>query len=125
MPLCQVIADAATFSGLSCQVPDAGSSADASGDASSDATSDASADANRDASADANRDAGTDAGGSASSGFQPGQILKDVLFCTCHGSIFNALTGMPIQGPASEPLPLLDVCVGGGYVFVTIPPPVP
>jgi Rieske Fe-S protein len=123
MPLCQVIADAATFSGLSCQVPDAGSSADASGDASSDATSDASADANRDASADANREASMEAGGGSSSGPpQAGQILKDVLFCTCHGSIFSAVTGEVINGPAQGSLQLLDVCVGGGYVFVTIPP---
>jgi Rieske Fe-S protein len=105
MPLCQVFADAAANAGLGCEAPpDAGPSADASADAAGDAS--------------------TDAGGGASSGRQLGQILKDVLFCTCHGSIFNALTGMPIQGPASEPLPLLDVCVGGGYVFVTIPPPV-
>jgi Rieske Fe-S protein len=122
MPLCQIFADAASFSGLGCQVPEAGSSADASSDASVDATSDASADANRDASADASRDAGTDAGGGASSGFQPGQILKDVLFCTCHGSIFNALNGEFIQGPANSNLQQLEVCVGGGYVFVTIPP---
>jgi Rieske Fe-S protein len=114
MPQCQVIADGATFSGLGCQVPDAGSPTDAS--------SDASADAAGDASADASHDASTDAGGGASGGLQPGQILKDVLFCTCHGSIFNALTGAVLQGPAATNLPLLDVCVGGGYVFVTIPP---
>jgi Rieske Fe-S protein len=114
MPLCQIFADANSFSGLGCQVPEAGSSVDASSDGSVDATSDASADANRDAS--------TDAGGGASLGPQLGQILKDVLFCTCHGSIFNALNGEYIQGPAMTNLQQLEVCVGGGYVFVTIPP---
>jgi Rieske Fe-S protein len=44
-----------------------------------------------------------------------------VLFCTCHGSIFSAVTGEVINGPAQGSLQLLDVCVGGGYVFVTIP----
>jgi Rieske Fe-S protein len=117
MPLCQIFADANSLSGLGCQVPDAGSSGDASSDGSADATSDASADANSDASADA--------GGGASPGPQLGQILNDVLFCTCHGSIFNALNGEYIQGPARTNLRQLDVCVGGGYVFVTIPPPVP
>jgi Rieske Fe-S protein len=104
MPVCQVIADAANPSGLACQAPpDAGASADASSDASVDAS--------------------TDAGGGASSQPQPGQILKDMIFCTCHGSMFSAVTGALLNsGPASVGLPLLDVCVGGGYVFVTIPP---
>jgi len=37
--------------------------------------------------------------------------------------MFSAVTGALLNsGPASVGLPLLDVCVGGGYVFVTIPP---
>jgi Rieske Fe-S protein len=99
MPVCQLFADGATDLGLGCQAPpDAGSSLDASSDSSADAASD------------------------ASSGLQPGQTLKDVLFCTCHGSIFNALNGEVIQGPAMSPLPQLQLCEGGGWVFVIIPP---
>lgn len=38
------------------------------------------------------------------------------LDCPCHGSKFNALTGAVLHGPASEPLPPVDVHVVGGNV---------
>jgi Rieske Fe-S protein len=38
------------------------------------------------------------------------------LHCPCHGSKFNALTGAVIHGPASAPLPKIDVKVANGEV---------
>jgi Rieske Fe-S protein len=92
MPRCQVFADTNYFDGFGCRVPPP--------------------DAGE---ADASQDAGAEAG------VQPGQILTDVLFCTCHGSMYDAITGEVLNGPAPSPLQVLDVCVGGGFVFVRIP----
>ena len=39
--------------------------------------------------------------------------------CPCHGSIYSASTGEVIQGPASRPLPAIDIDVSGGNVYVT------
>lgn len=38
------------------------------------------------------------------------------LNCPCHGSVFDALTGKNIAGPAPKPLPAVDVHVAGGNV---------
>jgi len=38
------------------------------------------------------------------------------LTCPCHGSVFD-LTGKPVSGPATEPLPAFDVHVENGAVF--------
>lgn len=41
------------------------------------------------------------------------------LNCPCHGSQFDALTGKVLQGPASRPLPEIDVTVRDGEVVTT------
>jgi Rieske Fe-S protein len=94
-----------------CSVPDAsdgGEEADTDVDA---------ADAGSEAEA---AEAGSDGAADAEEGTE---LLTDVLFCPCHQSVFNALNGKAIKGPAlaTGDLQILDTCVGGGYVFVTIP----
>jgi Rieske Fe-S protein len=39
-----------------------------------------------------------------------------MLECPCHGSVFDALTGKVLQGPAALPLPPVAVHVAGGEV---------
>jgi len=69
-------------------------------------------------------DAGADAAPAPDGGYYPGKVLHDILFCTCHGSIFNALNGDNISGPAGGVgLQKLDTCEAGGFVFITIPKP--
>ena len=38
------------------------------------------------------------------------------LNCPCHGSVFDALTGKNVSGPAPSPLPAVDVHVADGNV---------
>lgn len=38
------------------------------------------------------------------------------LKCPCHGSVYDALTGKNISGPAPRPLPPISVSVAGGEV---------
>jgi len=40
-----------------------------------------------------------------------------VLYCPCHGSLFNATTGAVIQGPAVTPLPKRRVVESGGEIY--------
>jgi Rieske Fe-S protein len=51
------------------------------------------------------------------------ELLTDILFCPCHQSVYDAKTGMAIDGPAvsTGDLQIMNTCVGGGYVFVFIP----
>ncbi len=39
--------------------------------------------------------------------------------CPCHGSIFNALTGAVVQGPAPSPLPSISVKETNGTIYAT------
>jgi thiosulfate dehydrogenase [quinone] large subunit len=39
--------------------------------------------------------------------------------CPCHGSIYSALTGDVIQGPAQRPLPAIGIALSGGDLYVT------
>jgi thiosulfate dehydrogenase [quinone] large subunit len=39
--------------------------------------------------------------------------------CPCHGSVYNALTGAVIQGPAPLPLPAISVKVVDGTIYAT------
>jgi thiosulfate dehydrogenase [quinone] large subunit len=48
-------------------------------------------------------------------GFQQGSPLEFV--CPCHGSIYNAITGQVIQGPAVQALPNIRVAESGGNLF--------
>jgi Rieske Fe-S protein len=91
------------------------SGADAGPDGQVDARADNDGDASSDA-GDADEEGGSTEGGST-------EILTDVLWCPCHHSIYNALTGVARSGPAlmTGDLQILKTCVGGGYVFVTIP----
>jgi Rieske Fe-S protein len=52
-----------------------------------------------------------------------GPVLKDVVYCNCHGSIFDAITGEVIQGPAGTPLQVLKTSESGGFVDIVIPKP--
>lgn len=38
--------------------------------------------------------------------------------CPAHGSMFNLVTGKPMRPPATKPVPLFDVKVEDGRVFV-------
>ncbi|MDJ0345426.1 Rieske (2Fe-2S) protein [Streptomyces sp. H10-C2] len=42
------------------------------------------------------------------------KVENGVISCPCHGSRFNATTGAVEQGPASAPLPAVEVRVEGG-----------
>jgi thiosulfate dehydrogenase [quinone] large subunit len=39
--------------------------------------------------------------------------------CPCHGSIYSALTGDVIQGPAPRPLPAIGIELSGTDLYVT------
>jgi Rieske Fe-S protein len=77
-----------------------------------------------DAGIEASAEGGSEAGNGDAGGDAGTEILTDVLWCNCHQSVFSALDGSNISGPAFSmgPLQLFQTpCVGGGYVFVTIP----
>ena len=46
-------------------------------------------------------------------------VQNGVITCPCHGSEFSTPTGDVIQGPASRPLPPVDVVVRNNYVYTT------
>jgi nitrite reductase/ring-hydroxylating ferredoxin subunit len=97
-----------------CVAEDAGDGGeDGSGGGSDAETLDGGSDAE---SAEAGADGSTEADGGS-------EVLTDVLFCPCHRSVFDATNGDALSGPAlgAGDLQILDTCVGGGYVFVTIP----
>ncbi|MFE2293113.1 Rieske (2Fe-2S) protein [Streptomyces sp. NPDC059452] len=49
-----------------------------------------------------------------------GCAVKDVrdgaITCPCHGSTFDAATGSPTAGPATQPLPAREISVEGGAI---------
>jgi Rieske Fe-S protein len=77
-------------------------------DAGLDADADDGSDGDAAADADADIDAGT-------------VVLQDVIYCSCHGAIFNALNGYVIRGPAGTRLEVLKTSESGGYVVIDIP----
>lgn len=50
-------------------------------------------------------------------GCQVTKVSGGKIFCPCHGSVFNASTGAVVQGPASSPLPPVQVTVRNGEVY--------
>jgi Rieske Fe-S protein len=45
-------------------------------------------------------------------------VAKGVISCPCHGSQFSAVNGAVVHGPATRPLPTIDVVVQGGAVYL-------
>ena len=46
------------------------------------------------------------------------EVSDNQIVCPCHQSIFSAVDGSVIQGPATEPLPAAGVTVDGGSVVL-------
>ena len=47
-----------------------------------------------------------------------GQLENKEIFCDCHGSRFNVLTGAVLDPPATEPITIYSVRVDGNDVLV-------
>jgi Rieske Fe-S protein len=52
-------------------------------------------------------------------GCQVSSVVDGSISCPCHGSVFDATTGRPTQGPATQPLPPVDVTVQDGEIVRT------
>ena len=48
-----------------------------------------------------------------------GTVQGGTINCPCHGSRFDVATGKPVGGPATAPLPSVDVSVDGGTIELT------
>jgi 3-phenylpropionate/trans-cinnamate dioxygenase ferredoxin subunit len=49
-----------------------------------------------------------------------GRLDEDELVCSCHGSVFNIITGEVLLPPATEPLPIYQVRLEGEDVQVLL-----
>jgi Rieske Fe-S protein len=47
------------------------------------------------------------------------RVASGKIFCPCHGSVFDATTGDVLQGPASSPLPPVQVSIENGDVVTS------
>ncbi|MEW9514732.1 MULTISPECIES: Rieske (2Fe-2S) protein [Streptomyces] len=43
-------------------------------------------------------------------------VTDNVITCPCHNSTFDAATGSPTAGPATQPLPAREISVEGGAI---------
>jgi hypothetical protein len=114
--VCTVSTDSCSPAGFTCNVdagapPDAGPPPDTGVDAAADSEPDADADA----------EASSDAMLIGEGGPDAGQVLTDILVCSCCGSIFDASSGAVIHGPSKFGLQKLETCEGSGWVFITLP----
>lgn len=66
-------------------------------------------------------ESGTPEGGAPDASGEAGAVHQDVLVCSCHGSMFSALDGSVLRGPAADPLQLLKTSESSGNVVVAIP----
>jgi Rieske Fe-S protein len=46
------------------------------------------------------------------------EVVDNEIVCPCHQSLFSAVDGSVIQGPATEPLPAAGITVDGGNVVL-------
>lgn len=51
-----------------------------------------------------------------------GKVVEDGLGCSCHGSVFDLVTGEPIHPPATEPIKVFPVKEEKGEIFVGVTP---
>jgi Rieske Fe-S protein len=49
-------------------------------------------------------------------GCQVADVSDGAINCTCHGSMFSIEDGSVMQGPATQPLPRVDLAVKGGEI---------
>jgi 3-phenylpropionate/trans-cinnamate dioxygenase ferredoxin subunit len=49
-----------------------------------------------------------------------GKLVDDGIRCSCHGSVFDLETGVPIYPPATEPIAIYPVREVDGEIFVGI-----
>lgn len=50
-----------------------------------------------------------------------GDVMEDTITCPCHGSAFSIDDGSVVNGPATEPLPPVDVVDDNGTLRVSDP----
>jgi nitrite reductase/ring-hydroxylating ferredoxin subunit len=49
-----------------------------------------------------------------------GKIRDGKIRCPCHGSVFDLATGKVLQGPAAKPIPVYQIKVENGAVWVNL-----
>lgn len=52
---------------------------------------------------------------------EEGELEEHCLRCPWHFSLFDVKTGEVIESPAADPIPVYDVRVEGGTIFVAAP----
>jgi 3-phenylpropionate/trans-cinnamate dioxygenase ferredoxin subunit len=53
---------------------------------------------------------------------EDGELMPDgIIECTCHGSRFDPETGEPVQGPATDPVPVFQTRIVDGWIEIAPP----